>query len=210
VKKFMIGKKVGMTQVFTKEGIAIPVTAVIAGPITVVQVKTIEQDGYCAIQVGYGDLKENRANKPIKGTFEKAKTALKKYLREFRVEDVKGFEVGKEYNVAEMFEEGNVVDVTGTSKGKGFAGTVKRHGTATGPKTHGSHYHRGPGSMGSASSPSRVFKGKKLPGHMGSEQVTVQNLDIVKVYSENNLLLIKGAIPGPKGGLLIINEAVKA
>lgn len=210
MKRFILGKKLGMTQVFTEEGLAIPVTAVLAGPVTVVQLKTIEQDGYCAVKVGYTELKENLANKPTKGTFEKVSVTPKKFLREIRVDNVSEYEVGKEYNVADMFEEGNIIDVTGTSKGKGFAGTVKRHGIATGRNTHGSHFHRAPGSMGMASSPSRVFKGKRLPGHMGTERVTVQNLEIVKVYSDNNLLLIKGAIPGPKGGLLIINEAVKA
>ncbi len=210
MEKFILGKKLGMTQVFTEEGMAIPVTAVLAGPITVVQLKTKEQDGYCAVKVGYAEKKENATNKPMKGIFEKINITPKKVLKEFRVKDVSAFEVGKEYNVADMFEAGNIIDVTGTSKGKGFAGTVKRYGTATGPKTHGSHYHRGPGSMGGASSPSKVFKGKKLPGHMGSEKVTVQNLEVVKVYGDKNLLLIKGALPGPKNGMLIINEAVKA
>ncbi|MBN2852426.1 MAG: 50S ribosomal protein L3 [Clostridia bacterium] len=210
MKRFILGKKLGMTQVFTEEGLAIPVTAVLAGPVTVVQLKTMEQDGYCAVKVGYTDMKENQTNKPMKGMFEKVSVAPKKFLREIRVENVSEYEVGKEYNVADMFEEGNKIDVTGTSKGKGFAGTVKRHGIATGRNTHGSHFHRAPGSMGMASSPSRVFKGKRLPGHMGTERVTVQNLEVVKVYSDKNLLLIKGAIPGPKGGLLIINEAVKA
>lgn len=210
MKKFIIGKKLGMSQVFTEEGLAIPVTAVLAGPITVVQIKTKEQDGYCAVKVGYSELKENRTNKPMKGIFEKVNITPKKVLKEFRIEDTSSFEVGKEYKVSDMFEEGNIVDVSGISKGKGFAGSVKRHGVATGPKTHGSHYHRGPGSMGMASSPSRVFKGKKLPGHMGTDTVTVQNLEIVKIYSDNNLLLIKGALPGAKGGMLIINDAVKA
>ena len=210
MKKFILGKKIGMTQIFTEEGLSIPVTAVQAGPVSVLQVKTDEQDGYCAVKVGYDDIKESKANKPMKGNFDKAGVTPKRYLKEIRLEDAEGFEVGKDINVAEMFSEGDVVDITGVSKGKGFAGTVKRHRTSRGPETHGSHYHRAPGSMGGASNPSRVFKGKKLPGHMGSEQVTIQNLVIVKVYEDNNLLLVKGAVPGPKGGVLVIKEAVKA
>ncbi len=210
MKKFILGKKIGMTQIFTEEGLSIPVTAVQAGPVSVLQVKTDEQDGYCAVKVGYDDIKESKANKPMKGNFDKAGVTPKRYLKEIRLEDAEGFEVGKDINVAEMFSEGDVVDITGVSKGKGFAGTVKRHRTSRGPETHGSHYHRAPGSMGGASNPSRVFKGKKLPGHMGSEQVTIQNLVIVKVYEDKNLLLVKGAVPGPKGGVLVIKEAVKA
>jgi large subunit ribosomal protein L3 len=210
VKKFILGKKIGMTQIFTEEGLSIPVTAVQAGPVSVLQVKTDEQDGYCAVKVGYEDIKESKANKPMKGSFEKAGVTPKRYLKEIRLEDAEGFEVGKDINVGEMFSEGDVVDVTGVSKGKGFAGTVKRHGTSRGPETHGSHYHRAPGSMGGASNPSKVFKGKRLPGHMGAEKVTVQNLVIVKVYEDKNLLLVKGAVPGPKGGFLVIKEAVKA
>lgn len=210
MKKFILGKKIGMTQVFTEDGLSIPVTAVQAGPISVVQLKTEEQDGYFAVKVGYDDIKESRANKPTKGTFSKAGVAPKRYLREFRTDSNDGFEVGKEINVGEMFSEGDVVDVSGISKGKGFAGTVKRHNTSRGRETHGSHYHRSPGSMGGASNPSRVFKGKKLPGHMGTDKVTVQNLVVVKVYEDKNLLLVKGAVPGPKGGFVVINEAVKA
>ncbi|MBN1624844.1 MAG: 50S ribosomal protein L3 [Clostridia bacterium] len=210
MKKFILGKKIGMTQIFTEEGLSIPVTAVQAGPVSVLQVKTDEQDGYCAVKVGYEDIKESKTNKPMKGSFDKSGVTPKRYLKEIRLEDSEGFEVGKDINVGEMFSEGDVVDVTGVSKGKGFAGTVKRYKTSRGPETHGSHYHRAPGSMGSATDPGRVFKGKRLPGHMGSEKVTVQNLVIVKVYEDKNLLLVKGAVPGPKGGVLVIKEAVKA
>ncbi len=210
MKKFILGKKIGMTQVFTEEGLSIPVTAIEAGPVSVVQIKTEEQDGYSSVKVGFEDKKESRVNKPLKGEFEKAKVSPKRYLREFRVENTEEFEVGKDIGVAEMFAEGDVVDITGTSKGKGFAGTVKRYNTGRGRETHGSHYHRRPGSMGGASNPSRVFKGKKLPGHMGAVRVTVQNLVVVKVYEDKNILLVKGAVPGPKGGFLVINEAVKA
>jgi large subunit ribosomal protein L3 len=210
VKKFILGKKIGMTQIFTEEGLSIPVTAVQAGPVSVLQVKTDEQDGYCSVKVGYEDIKESKTNKPMKGSFDKAGVTPKRYLKEIRLDDIEGLEVGKDINVGEMFSEGDVVDVTGVSKGKGFAGTVKRYKTSRGPETHGSHYHRAPGSMGGASNPSRVFKGKRLPGHMGAEKVTVQNLVIVKVYEDKNLLLVKGAVPGPKGGVLVIKEAVKA
>lgn len=210
MEKFILGKKIGMTQVFTEEGLSIPVTAVQAGPVSVVQIKTIEQDGYNAVKVGYQDIKETRAVKPSKGEYEKAGVEPKKYLREFRVDGTGDFEVGKEIGVADMFAEGDVIDVTGVSKGKGFAGTVKRHKTGRGRETHGSHYHRRPGSMGGASNPSRVFKGKKLPGRMGGDKITVQNLEVVKVYGDKNILLVKGAVPGPKGGFLVINKAVKA
>ncbi len=210
MKKFILGKKIGMTQVFTEDGLSIPVTAVQAGPISVVQLKTKEQDGYFAVKVGYDDIKESRANKPNKGAFDKAGVTPKRYLREFRTDSNDGFEVGKEINVSEMFAEGDVIDVSGISKGKGYQGTIKRYGTARGRETHGSHFHRRPGSMGGASNPSRVFKGKKLPGHMGTDKITVQNLVVVKVYEDKNLLLVKGAVPGPKGGFLVINEAVKA
>lgn len=210
MKKFILGKKIGMTQVFTEDGLSIPVTAVQAGPISVVQLKTEEQDGYFAVKVGYDDIKESRANKPNKGAFDKAGVTPKRYLREFRTDSNDGFEVGKEFNVSDMFTEGDIIDVSGISKGKGFQGTIKRYGTARGRETHGSHFHRRPGSMGGASNPSRVFKGKKLPGHMGTDSITVQNLEVVKVYEDKNLLLVKGALPGPKGGFLVINEAVKA
>lgn len=210
MKKFILGKKIGMTQVFTEEGLSIPVTAIQAGPVSVLQLKTDEQDGYCAVKVGYEDIRESKANKPLKGAFDKAGVTPKRYQKEFRIEDISEFEVGKDITVGEMFADGDVVDITGVSKGKGFAGTVKRYNTGRGRETHGSHYHRGPGSMGGASNPSKVFKGKRLPGHMGSEKVTIQNLDVVKVYEDKNLLLVKGAVPGPKGGFLVVREAVKA
>ncbi len=210
MEKCILGKKVGMTQIFTEEGIAIPVTVVEAGPCSVIQKKTVETDGYNSIQVGYSDVSEKRINKPLNGQFAKAKVSPKKFLREFRLDDCEKYEVGQEIKVEDMFQDGDKIDVSGISKGKGFQGTVKRHGTGRGKETHGSHYHRGPGSMGGCSDPSKVFKGKKLPGHMGSEKVTVQNLNIVKVDAQRGLLLVKGAIPGPKGGLLVIKDSVKA
>jgi large subunit ribosomal protein L3 len=198
-----------MTQIFTDEGIAVPVTVIQAGPVTVVQKKTKDSDGYNAIKVGFEDIKEKKLNKPDKGQFAKAGVSAKKTLREFRLDNVDAYEVGTEIKVQDMFQEGDKVDVTGISKGKGFQGTVKRYGTARGPAAHGSGYHRGVGSMGPNSSPSRVFKGKKLPGHMGVEKVTVQNLAVVRVDAERGLLLVKGAIPGPKGGLVVIKDTVK-
>ncbi|WP_130807975.1 50S ribosomal protein L3 [Senegalia massiliensis] len=207
--KGILGKKIGMTQIFTEEGKVVPVTVVEAGPMNVVQVKTTDVDGYNAIQVGYSEIKEKKVNKPIKGHFSKAQVDLKKHLVEFRVEDSSNFNVGDELKV-DLFEAGDMIDVSGVSKGKGFQGVIKRHGQSRGPETHGSKYHRRPGSMGASSDPSRVFKGKKLPGHMGHRKVTIQNLEIVKIDTENNLLLVKGAIPGPKGGLLTIKESVKA
>lgn len=208
VKKAIMGIKVGMTQIYNEEGKAIPVTVVEAGPCTVLQKKKVETDGYNAIQVGFYNLKEKLANKPIKGHFKKANVKPLRYIREFRVENVDDYEIGQEIDVS-IFEEGDIVDITGTSKGKGFAGGVKRHNFARGAMAHGSKYHRGPGSLG-AKGPARVFKGRKLPGRMGGERVTVQCLKVVKVYSDRNLILIKGAIPGPKRGLVIIKNSVKA
>jgi large subunit ribosomal protein L3 len=210
LKKFMLGKKVGMTQVFDEDGLAIPVTVVEAGPCTVVQKKTVENDGYTAVRVGFDEIKENKLNKPDKGIFLKTKIAPKRYLREFRVDDISKYEVGQELKVDEMFQPGDKVDVSGISKGKGFQGVIKRYGYARGRESHGSKYHRGVGSLGAGSSPGRVFKGRNLPGHMGRELVTVQNLEVVKVNGENNVLLIKGAVPGPKGGLITIKGAVKS
>jgi large subunit ribosomal protein L3 len=210
MNKFIVGKKVGMTQVFDEDGLSIPVTVVEAGPCTVVQKKTVENDGYSALKVGFGQVKEKRLNKPSKGLFAKLNVPVKKYLREFRLNDLAKFEIGQDIMVSDMFEAGDKIDVSGISKGKGFQGTIKRYGQKGGPKTHGSMYHRRVGSMGSNTSPGRVFKGKKLPGHMGSDNVTVQNLNVVKVDAERNLLLIKGAVPGPKGGLLIIRDTVKS
>ncbi|NMA65933.1 MAG: 50S ribosomal protein L3 [Clostridiaceae bacterium] len=210
MKKCMIGKKVGMTQVFDENGVVIPVTVVLAGPLTVIQKKTDEVDGYNAIQVGFEDIPESRVNKPMKGQFEKAKVSPKKHIKEFRLEDISAYNPGDVIKVEDMFESGDKVDVSGVSKGKGFAGTTKRYGTGRGPMSHGSGYHRGIGSMGPVSDPSRIFKGKHMPGHMGAEKITVQNLSVVKVDAERGLLLLKGAVPGPKGGLLIIKDSVKA
>ncbi len=209
MEKAIMGKKLGMTQIFDESGKFIPVTVVEAGPCVVVQKKTVENDGYEAIQVGFGELKEKHSNKPSKGHFDKANVALKKNVKEMRLSSIENYNVGDEIK-ADIFNEGDKIDVTGTSKGKGYAGTIKKDGTHRGPMTHGSGYHRGPGSMGACSSPSRVYKGKALPGHMGSNKVTVQNLDVVKVIADKNLLLVKGAVPGPKGGILMIKNSVKA
>jgi len=210
MSKFILGKKIGMTQVFDENGIVIPVTVIQAGPCAVVQKKTVENDGYTAIKLGFEDVPEKKLNKPEKGLFSKINVTPKKYLREFRTEDIDKFEVGQQINVADMFSSGDRIDVSGISKGKGFQGVMKRFGSSRGPETHGSKYHRRVGTMGAGTSPGRVFKGKKLPGHMGLEKVTVQNLDVVKVDSERNLMLVKGAVPGPKGGLVIVRDTVKA
>ena len=206
--KGILGKKLGMTQIFTEEGIVVPVTVVEAGPNVVTQVKTVEKDGYNAIQVGFEDDKEKSLNKPQKGHLAAA-NVLKKHLKEFRVDAVEEFTVGQEIK-ADLFAAGEKIDVTGTSKGKGFQGPIKRHGQSRGPESHGSRYHRRPGSMGACSFPGRVFKNKKLAGHMGSVKVTVQNLEVVKVDADKNLILVKGAIPGPKGSMVTIKEAVKS
>jgi large subunit ribosomal protein L3 len=206
--KGILGTKLGMTQIFTEQGTVVPVTVVQVGPVVVTQVKNIENDAYNAIQVGFGEVKEKSLNKPKLGHLAKA-NVLKKHLREFRMDSVEGYTVGQEIK-ADIFSAGDVIDVTGISKGKGFQGPIKRHGYSRGPESHGSRYHRRPGSMGAASDPGRVFKGKKLAGHMGSERVTIQNLDVVKVDAENNLILVKGAIPGAKGALITIKQAVKA
>ena len=208
MQKAIIGKKIGMTQIFDAEGKVIPVTVIEAGPCNVVQRKTAETDGYEAVQLGFGEVKEKHVNKALKGHFAKSGVSVKKVLKEFRLDEIT-LNVGDEVK-ADIFAEGECVDVTGISKGKGFAGTVKRWGTHRGPMTHGSGYHRGPGSMGACSSPSRVFKGKRLAGHLGCEKVTVQNLDVVKVDMDRNLILVKGAIPGPKGGIVTIKNTVKA
>ena len=206
--KGILGKKLGMTQIFTEEGIVVPVTVVEAGPNVVTQVKTVEKDGYNAIQVGFEDAKEKSLNKPQKGHLAAA-NVLKKHLHEFRVDAVEEFTVGQEIK-ADLFAAGEKIDVTGTSKGKGFQGPIKRHGQSRGPESHGSRYHRRPGSMGACSFPGRVFKNKKLAGHMGSVKVTVQNLEVVRVDADKNLILVKGAIPGPKGSMVTIKEAVKS
>ena len=206
--KGILGKKLGMTQIFTEHGEVIPVTVVEAGPVVVTQVKTVEKDGYNAIQVGFEDAKEKSLNKPQKGHLAAA-NVLKKHLKEFRVDAVEEFTVGQEIK-ADLFAAGEKIDVTGTSKGKGFQGPIKRHGQSRGPESHGSRYHRRPGSMGACSFPGRVFKNKKLAGHMGSVKVTVQNLEVVRVDADKNLILVKGAIPGPKGSMVTIKEAVKS
>ena len=209
MQKAILGKKIGMTQIFTEDGLVIPVTVIEAGPVSVVQKKTVENDGYNAIQVGYVDAKDKVMNKPQKGHLAKAGVSNKRILKEFRLEDDSAYNVGDEIKV-DIFAEGDKIDVTGISKGHGYAGTVKRWGTHRGPMTHGSGYHRGVGSMGACSTPSRVMKNKRLPGHMGVEQVTVQNLDVVKVDAEKNIILVKGAVPGPKGGVVTIKNSVKA
>ena len=207
--KTIIGKKVGMTQIFDEQGKVIPVTVIEAGPCVVAQVKSVETDGYNAIQLGYGDVKPSKINKPEKGHFAKANIAPKKHLREFRVESVEGVTVGTEVK-ADTFEIGDKIDVQGTTKGKGFQGVIKRHGQSRGPMGHGSMYHRRPGSMGPTSTPGRVFKGKKLPGHMGRLTVTIQNLDVVKVDMDKNVILVKGSVPGAKGSILKIKATVKS
>ena len=209
MNKFILGKKVGMTQVFNENGLSLPVTVIQAGPCPVVQKKSIENDGYTSLKVGFGEVAEKRLNKPDKGLFTKVKVPVRKYLREFRTDDVDKYEVGQEIKVSDMFKDGDRIDVRGISKGKGFQGTIKRYGQKGGAETHGSMYHRRVGSMSANTSPARVFKGKKLPGHMGVDKITVQNLIVVKVDAERNLLLVKGAVPGPKGGLLVIRDTVK-
>lgn len=209
MKKALIGKKLGMTQIFDENGVVIPVTVIEAGPCVVAQVKTLENDGYEAIQLGFGEIKENKVNKPKKGHFAKANIAPRKHLREFRLDTIENIKVGDELK-ADVFAEGEKIDVQGTSKGKGFQGVIKRHGQHRGPMGHGSMYHRRPGSMGPTSTPGRVFKGKKLPGHMGRVTVTIQNLDVVKVDMDKNVILVKGSVPGAKGSILKIKSAVKA
>ena len=209
MKKGIIGKKIGMTQVFDEQGHVIPVTVIQAGPCVVVQKKTEEKDGYNSVQLGYGDVKEKHTTKPLQGHFKKVGVELKKVLREFRLEAAADMNVGDVVDV-DTFAAGDSVDVTGISKGKGYAGTIKRYGGHRTPMTHGGGpVHRHAGSMGACSSPSRIFKGKKLPGHMGAVRVTVQNLDVGKVDTENHLLVIKGAIPGPKGSVVTVKNTVK-
>jgi len=208
MEKGIIGRKIGMTQLFNENGNVVPVTVLEVGPCAVVQKKTVENDGYDAIQLGFEDVREKLIVKPEKGHFDKAKVAYKRVLREFKLDN------GAELNVgdilkADVFAIGDKVDVTGISKGKGYQGAIKRHGFHTGPMAHGSGYHRHQGSMGANTDPSRVMKGKGMPGHMGSEQITIQNLYVVKVDAENNLIAIKGAVPGPNGGLIVVKSAVK-
>lgn len=210
MNKGIIGKKVGMTQLFDENGKVIPVTVIEAGPCVIVQKKTAENDGYDAVQMGFGDMSLKRVNKAQKGHFDKNDVAVKRYLKEFRFNDTGALNVG-DLVKADAFEAGDKVDVSGVSKGKGFAGTVKRWNTHKLKMTHGTHkVQRSPGSLGAASSPSRVFKGKKQPGHLGAEKVTIQNLEVVKIDAENNLIAIKGAVPGPRGGVVCIVDSVKA
>ena len=208
MKKALLGKKLGMTQIFDQNGKVIPVTVIEAGPCTVVQVKTKDADGYEAVQLGFGEVKAKKVTKPAAGHFKKANVEPKKHLREFRLEEV-SYNVGDELK-ADLFTAGESVDITGTTKGKGFQGVIKRHGQSRGPMGHGSMYHRRPGSMGPTSTPGRVFKGKKLPGHMGMVQVTIQNLEIVSVDLDKNVILVKGSVPGNKGAILKIKDSVKS
>ena len=209
MKKALIGRKIGMTQIFDEKGNVIPVTAIEVGPCTVTQIKTVEQDGYQAVQLGFGEVKETKLNKPELGKFRKSKLTPKKHLREFRLDSIEGMNVGDELN-ADVFEVGDKVDIQGTSKGKGFQGVIKRHGQHRGPMGHGSMYHRRPGSMGSTSTPGRVYPGKKLPGHMGVETVTIQNLEVVKVDTDKNVILVKGSVPGAKKSILKVKSSARA
>ena len=209
MKKAILATKVGMTQIFNEDGVLTPVTVLQAGPCVVTQVKTEENDGYSAVQVGFVDKREKLVNKPVKGHFDKAGVSYKRYVREFCLENAEEYSVKDEIK-ADIFAAGDKVDATAISKGKGFQGAIKRHGQHRGPMTHGSKFHRHQGSNGSATTPGRVFKGKGMPGHMGHERVTVQNLQIVRVDADNNLILIKGSVPGPKKSLVTIKETVKA
>lgn len=209
MKKAIIGKKIGMTQIFNENGKLIPVTVVEAGPCVVVQKKTADKDGYDAIQVGFEEIREKLTNKPVKGHYAKAGVTLRRVLKEFRLENAAEYEVGQEIK-ADVFEAGEKVDVSGVSKGKGFQGVIKRWNQQRGPMTHGSKFKRAPGSMGACSDPSRTFKNKRMPGHMGAVNRTVLNLEVVKVIAEKNLILIKGGIPGPNKGKVVIRNTVKA
>ena len=210
MEKAILGKKIGMTQLFSETGKFIPVTVIEAGPCVVTQKKTVETDGYNSVQFGFSELKEKKTNKPMKGHFEKAGVAPMKFLKEFKLDNMEAYNVGDEVK-ANVFAQGDFIDVTGISKGKGYQGVIKRHGQSRVPMSHGAGpVHREVGSMGACSSPSRVFKGKKLPGQMGNVQVTVQNLEIVKVIEDKNLILVKGAIPGPKGGTVAVTSTIKS
>ncbi len=209
MKKAILGRKLGMTQIFDENGKVVPVTVIEAGPCVVTQIKTEEKEGYVAIQVGFDDIREKLVNKPRQGQFKKAGVSLKRILREFRLEDVSAYEVGQEI-LADVFDAGERVDVSGVSKGKGFQGVIKRWNASRGPMSHGSKFHRAPGSMGASSDPSRTFKNKHMPGHMGNVNTTVLNLKVAKVMPEKNLILIKGGVPGPNKGYVVIKSAVKA
>lgn len=206
--KSIMGKKLGMTQLFKEDGTVVPVTVVEAGPCVVTQKKTVETDGYNAVQLGYGDIREKLVTKPVAGHIKKAGAPLKRTLREYRVEDANAFELGQEFKV-DVFSEGDIVDIQGTSKGKGFQGTIARHGFARGPMTHGSHNKRKPGSIGACADPGKVIKGKKMPGHGGAKTSTIQNVQVVGVDVDKNVLLVKGAVPGAKGGFVSITKAIK-
>ena len=208
MKKAILATKVGMTQIFNEDGVLVPVTVLQAGPCVVTQVKTVENDGYKAVQVGFVDKREKLVSKPVKGHFDKAGVSYKRFVREFRFENAEDYSVKDEIK-ADIFANGDKVDATAVSKGKGFQGAIKRHGQHRGPMAHGSKFHRHQGSNGSATTPGRVFKGKGMPGHMGSKKITVQNLEVVKVDTDNNLILVKGAVPGPKKSLVTIKETVK-
>ena len=209
MKKAILTTKVGMTQIFNEDGVLTPVTVLQAGPCVVTQVKTVENDGYSAIQVGYGDIREKLVYKPQKGHFAKAGVSAKRFVKEFRLEDAESYTLGQEIK-ADIFAAGDKIDATAKSKGKGFQGAIKRHGQSRGPMAHGSKYHRHAGSNGSATTPGRVFKGKHMPGHMGAVKVTVQNLEVVRVDADQNLILVKGSVPGPKKSLVMLKESVKA
>ena len=209
MKKGVYGKKLGMTQIFTENGLVVPVTVVEVEPCVVIKKKTVETDGYAALQVATGEIKEKHMTKPLKGQFDKAKLAYKKYIRELRLDNIDEYNVGDELK-ADVFSAGEFVDVQGLSKGKGFQGVIKRHGQHIGPKGHGSMYHRRPGSMGPTSSPGRVFPGKKLPGHTGKDTVTVQHLEVIRVDMDKNVILIKGSIPGYKNSLVRIKDSCKS
>ena len=208
MSKGILGKKLGMTQIFSETGKAIPVTVIQAGPCVVLQKKSPDHDGYNAIQMGFGDIRESLVNKPLKGHYQKNHIKPLRHIREIRTDEADNYQVGQEIK-ADVFAPGEIVDVIGTSKGKGFSGGIKRHNFHRGPMAHGSKYHRRPGSLG-AKGPARVFKGRKLPGHLGATRVTVQNLEVVRVDADRNLLLLKGAVPGPRRGLLVVKSAVKA
>ncbi len=209
MKKAILATKVGMTQIFNENGALVPVTVLQAGPCVVTQIKTEENDGYKAVQVGFVDKREKLVNKPQKGHFDKAGVSYKRYVRELKLDNAEEYSVKDEIK-ADIFAAGDKVDATAISKGKGFQGAIKRHGQHRGPMAHGSKFHRHQGSNGSATTPGRVFKGKKMPGHMGHVKVTVQNLEIVRVDAENNLILVKGSVPGPKKSLVTLKETVKA
>ena len=209
MKKAILATKVGMTQIFNEDGVLTPVTVLQTGPCVVTQIKTVENDGYSAVQVGFADKRENLVNKPMKGQFDKAGVSCKRFVREFKFENAEEFTVAQEIK-ADIFAAGDKIDATAISKGKGFQGAIKRFGQHRGPMAHGSKFHRHQGSNGACSDPSKVFKGKGMPGHMGSKRVTIQNLEVVRVDAENNLILVKGAVPGPKKSLVTIKETVKS